>query len=844
MRSPMRTRREGKAPRPFDLLLGVAAVAVLLWAGAGVRAELGKDRLPLENLVPADTVAFLTFPDMGKAREGFETTALHKIWEDAEVQHAVDVLLGNVEKYREEFEQGFLEETGVELDAALEIFDGQVSVALISLPGPEDRTPMPKAAFALDFGDHREQVEKLLTWGRKFLLENESGLEEITWDAEGTTVNAIGDEDMTLHWVLAGPTLLIANDKSVMEGMLARARDPSLDSLGKNETFGKVLEEVTPEGAAAFLLYANIPVALAQGRALMGEDEEFQAQIDTILEATGARGLEALGFSVSFTDEGVRDRLYLHAPGPRTGAMRMLSPKVTAMPSLPLVPADAVAFSAMRVDLALAWDRALEMIQKIEPEMWEEINGEIERFEKDAGVMIRTDLLGSLGEEVCAWSAFPEGGGVLPYSVTTVALKDPVVFEATLERLYDALGMERREIEWMGHTLRYFVARLPEQEEAMPGHEEDGMMGGGMEVFPGFGGPEMIMMQLTSFSSYFIDGSTLYTSSLVQTLKDVIRKRGKKRETLAESPEFKELMARLPAEPGVVLYYDLRSTFYLIYNSILPFLQVGEIFLRRGLNVPFETAALPTAEAIGRHLAPSITGVVDRPGGILLTSYSSTGVTAAAFLGVATAAIGAAVAIPSLGGARDQANEASAIASLKTIVTGQFQFQNAVGVDQNANGVGEFGFLQELAGTSPCRTDGGLDGPTYAAAPFIPQILGLVDAEGRAMKNGYYFKLFLPGEQEAIAAGMQLPVGEAALAPLQETTFVAYAWPVEWGQGGRQTFFVDATGQIYATDAMYSGDFAPEPSAAFSPESQNPRNLQGMAGMGEGLDGNFWFPIG
>ncbi|MHC4601426.1 MAG: hypothetical protein ACYS47_20715, partial [Planctomycetota bacterium] len=243
-----------RSPRPFDLVLAVVAVTVLLWAGMSVRAELGVDRLPLESLVPPDTLAFLTLPDIGKAREDWKRTALYKIWEDPEVQHAIETLLGNVEKYREEFERGFLEETGVEFEKALEVFRGQFSIALISMPDRESGSPLPRAAFALDFGDRKEEVEKLLGWVIKQIKERSPGVEETSWDSGDVKVTVLGDEGFQLHYLLAGPTLLAATHKDVMEGMLARARDANQPCLGATENYKKALAEAAPGSQPTFLL--------------------------------------------------------------------------------------------------------------------------------------------------------------------------------------------------------------------------------------------------------------------------------------------------------------------------------------------------------------------------------------------------------------------------------------------------------------------------------------------------------------------------------------------------------------------------------------------------------------
>jgi hypothetical protein len=54
-----------------------------------------------------------------------------------------------------------------------------------------------------------------------------------------------------------------------------------------------------------------------------------------------------------------------------------------------------------------------------------------------------------------------------------------------------------------------------------------------------------------------------------------------------------------------------------------------------------------------------------------------------------------------------ESNQASAIASLRTIVSAQVQFQAELIRDDDGDGVGDFGTLEELAGVEPPLLDSG-----------------------------------------------------------------------------------------------------------------------------------------
>src|SRR6185436_6059522 len=71
---------------------------------------------------------------------------------------------------------------------------------------------------------------------------------------------------------------------------------------------------------------------------------------------------------------------------------------------------------------------------------------------------------------------------------------------------------------------------------------------------------------------------------------------------------------------------------------------------------------------------------------------------------VAIIAIIAAIAIPNLLSARLNANETSAVSTLRNVSSAQSQFQASAKADVDADGTGEFGMFRELSGASGVRT--------------------------------------------------------------------------------------------------------------------------------------------
>lgn len=192
---------------------------------------------------------------------------------------------------------------------------------------------------------------------------------------------------------------------------------------------------------------------------------------------------------------------------------------------------------------------------------------------------------------------------------------------------------------------------------------------------------------------------------------------------------------------------------------------------------------------------------------------------------------------------RIQANEGSAMATLRSLCTSQVQMMKSAIVDQDQDGTGEYGFIQEMAGTANIR---GKD--EKISLPFMQTALGETAAKnnGVAMKSGYYFYCYLPGNERAIGeqAGKMpaLSPGDSNAINLQETYFVIYAWPVEPGKTGNRAFVIDQSGEVLAcNDPNYTLANKPNPEDAYSKDSPNPKNLEGnLANDQPGMNGKIW----
>lgn len=214
---------------------------------------------------------------------------------------------------------------------------------------------------------------------------------------------------------------------------------------------------------------------------------------------------------------------------------------------------------------------------------------------------------------------------------------------------------------------------------------------------------------------------------------------------------------------------------------------------------------------------------------------------------IAIIAIIALIAIPNLLSSRLVANETSTIGTLRSLSSSQAEFQARQIVDQDSDGMGEYGFLQELAGSVIPR-----GGVATLDPPSISQALGNVDATGVATKSGFVIVMFLPGGAGAEIQEPPLgafPGAVPADANFQETRWCCYAIPQTIRNTGNRAFVCNQQAEVYATTNVGIQDYDLANLAALTanPDAAYEAGVTNIAGkfavgVGAGQDGGTWVP--
>lgn len=595
-------------------------------------------------------------------------------------------------------------------------------------------------------------------------------------------------------------------DLAIESGVLAVVAAPK----GAGGGAGSAARSLKLDRARSFLA---TPVAADAPRVPAGATETcFEAflNLDPVKEMLGlappsvraffqAQGLDRIhGFShvIGTFDGGFAESVMLHG-----GAEPNLVTRFLASPPLQAelarwVAADAEGAGLMSLDLARILGEVRAMLP---PKDQLGMDRDFAKVRKATGVDVKADLLEALGAQVLITGGRDASAAGGLDVVIAWELRKPERARTAIEKLLQTSGLQsqasRERISGLGEAL-VFDVELPELDS--------------MPFDAGTLKPSLLFAE-----------KCLFLASSPKALRAMA---GAKAPAAGMQATFREALAAAP--PGT---FALNVTQGAAHARQFHELMTG-VAQTSGLDLG-KIKPMTAANVADTVLTARCDG-----GSVELASRS--GVYPALTMGsVAGLAMASAVAIPNLLAARLSANENAARATLRYVVSAQAVFQSSALVDLDQDGVGEYGYLAELAGTVPVRGGGEkLDPPMLTAG------MGTM-TDGCVLKSGYVFRIDLPGrEGEPLPEAPRGGARQAIPADAAEGGYAVYAWPQKHGVSGLRAFVIDESGALFEcenTKHKYSGlENAPRGDAAFLTEGSNRGG--GAGAMRLGRDGALW----
>ncbi|BBM86026.1 DUF3352 domain-containing protein [Candidatus Uabimicrobium amorphum] len=784
-------------------------LALILITTLSVHAE--EENFSLIDQLPSHSLLVAHWPDIPQTIDAFQKTSLYQLFKDPEVKMFIDsmydVAKPQVEGMLQQAEQQF----GISLQDALNIFQGEVTLALVDVNFQQKKLGI---AATINFGENGETVNKAIE-----LLKQMTQITFSTTTYENTEILVLDQAPpkMKVCYAILHNSLVICSSQELMQQLIAGQSDKLVDSAN----FKTVLSKVFPEGSVpSKMIYVNVEQALQQFSPMIPPQAQ---QIGGML---GFMNIKSIAAGGSISGQRIGSAMFLHCED-KKGVMSLLDFGGIAEENVQKIPHHSISASLVHADYDELFRKVEAVLQEIDPNggLLAQYKQGSEQLQQMLGFSLQDELFASMGTDHYSFAYMPQEGGLLPRGVSAVQLKDINKFMEVLNKICASLGVDIESTDANGTKLSYFSVPLGKfGEDPFKDLERNPVQG----FFVGLG------LGLSGMA-FFVENNYMYMTANVHDAKDFLTNRSNWTKSIATHEDFVSAKKHVPQGSSFVLYTDLRKPFCGIWNTVTPVVRPFDGFIR-SLGIPFDSALVPRAVTISRYLTPGTLSYTCDQHGMLLSSNGTLEATLP-LVGVAAVGITAAIAVPAVLRARLKANEASAIATLRTISSSQAMFQSSAVLDQNENGTGEYGFLQELSGQQNLRGKNHTIPSAYLATMNF--------RDGIAEKSGYYFYCYLPGsngtavgEKDASSA-----TGDDATL-LQENGFVVYAWPIRYGNTGERVFAINQSGEVISCyTSSYSRWNIPKADAAYA-DAKDSSNLQGKFSVNDmGQDGNYWYSL-
>ncbi|GIW87151.1 MAG: hypothetical protein KatS3mg108_1475 [Isosphaeraceae bacterium] len=567
--------------------LTLLAVVVPAWGqSAGPQTKGGA----VVRALPRDTLAFFSIENAARLRASFQASQTGRLWDDPAMKPLRDKLSELLEKPNQELK----EELGVTLWELLELPEGEMALAV--LPSTSEKWPVDVVAVA-DAGKNADRMAALMKRVTE-LAEKEATV--ATEQADGLTLNIIqpknaGEDAPPIIWAQRETWFGISTSADVLKALSAHSEGRT-DSLLSNETYQKVVSKL---GAAPAVFYVDVAAAIDLGVKAAGQGGIDADQIKAQLNLLGLSGLKAIGgmFDLNQGEFDSTSKLFIYAPNPRKGILKLFQFPAADLRPEPWVPAGVVSYATYSLDWEAMYAAAGELADQFAPGVLEQMEKAL--ADQEGGLNIRADLLGPLAKRVTAIQDYKK-----PITETSqrmliaIGLDDTKAMQATMNKILDLAGASPKKRTFQGETIYDFD--LPDEARQ-----------GGLE------GP----------LSVAIAKDQLFVSVEPTLLEQVLRGGGP---SLAESADFEAVRKLMPERVNVMSFARPNEAVQALYGML-----GGEQFKaaldQMRAQVPgeapdfaqlFDPKLMPEYEAIQKYLAPSGSFGVPDEDGVTLTQFT------------------------------------------------------------------------------------------------------------------------------------------------------------------------------------------------------------------------------
>ncbi|MBY0528322.1 MAG: hypothetical protein K2R98_33335 [Gemmataceae bacterium] len=388
------------------MLRRLAPALLLLLAVPSARAQEAPERL-----LSANTHLYLRWDGTAPQQNEYDKTAMAQILKGDAGQLVTDLLTDLKAKFLLHLLRSVSREGVV------------VGVELLKV----DANSPPEVQLTIVLPNLKAQWEPLfgtMTW-----IADESGAGSKEIEVMKRTVYHLKDSPAAIAWWKEGNDAVLVISTGTPADAVKRvlAKTPRLT---ENPVFKKV--ESFKEFKTCSRGFVDLPSLFK----LIGKVDPMAVKV---IEDLGLNSFKELMFHHGYDGAALRTVMTCDIVGPRKGLAKLADGKGFKLGDLPPLPADVMAFTALRFDAGVVFDGTVEFLKRVlPPNDAKEVDNGIQIANQALGINIREDLIGSLGSLLVSYTP-PAEGGLMFNQALMFQVKDAKRLETALDKALKGL---------------------------------------------------------------------------------------------------------------------------------------------------------------------------------------------------------------------------------------------------------------------------------------------------------------------------------------------------------------------------------------------------------------------
>mgnify|MGYP006915944331 CR=1 FL=1 len=416
-------------------------------------------KVKLAEYLPDSAWVTMEVDDLSKLQKDLKEGPFGNIWEHPGIKQLRERL---PKAFPDNPENGPSKELFERMMEFGEQFSGQVAFAFGGVENmlevdDDDEHGLPEVVLLAETEMTSEYLNEFMQWmekevkdsGGHMLLEKEEIAEETVFFVGDSKLHA-EDKEKRMGFFLVDGVFGFGGGRSAIEEMVESLADEPSGGIVENPDYHEVFEEI---GAGDVRFFVNFR-GLSDLLDFVGESEDMQIPENPfgvttkgIIDALGLEALECMGLGMDFDENGMEIASAIFM-GKREGLLKLMRLPEGDAPLVSFVPTGATTATVARYDLGAVWPVVEEILRKVSPALHLLVDSQIQAFETKAGVNVRKDILGALGEELVTFSDLKpldfenlETPDDLPMSeFYAISLRDSEVFDRSLRTMLSSLA--------------------------------------------------------------------------------------------------------------------------------------------------------------------------------------------------------------------------------------------------------------------------------------------------------------------------------------------------------------------------------------------------------------------